>query len=96
MRRHPTSLALEYGASAGSHLTLREAQPWFWKLTCDASGAHRQFTDTALGLAMTLLNAATDLISFSGILYSIYPPLFVSHCRCRPACCGTVSSRCPA
>lgn len=37
----------------------------------------RQFTDTAIGLAMVLLNAGIDLISFSGILYSIYPPLFV-------------------
>ena len=27
---------------------------------------------------MTLLNAGIDLISFSGILYSIYPPLFVA------------------
>ena len=27
---------------------------------------------------MTLLNATIDLISFSGILYSIYPPLFVA------------------
>jgi ABC-type uncharacterized transport system fused permease/ATPase subunit len=38
----------------------------------------RQFTDTALGFSMTLLNAGIDLISFSGILYSIYPPLFVA------------------
>ena len=27
---------------------------------------------------MTLLNAGIDLISFSGILYSIYPPLFAA------------------
>lgn len=27
---------------------------------------------------MTILNAAVDLISFSGILFSIYPPLFVA------------------
>ena len=38
----------------------------------------RQFTETALGLSMTLLNAGIDLISFSGILYSIYPPLFAA------------------
>ena len=38
----------------------------------------RQFTDTALGFSMTILNAGIDLISFSGILYSIYPPLFVA------------------
>lgn len=38
----------------------------------------RQFTDTALGFSMTILNAGVDLISFSGILYSIYPPLFVA------------------
>jgi ABC-type uncharacterized transport system fused permease/ATPase subunit len=36
------------------------------------------FTDTALGLSLTLLNAFIDLISFSGILFSIYPPLFVA------------------
>lgn len=40
---------------------------------------HRsQFTDTALSLSLTLLNAFIDLISFSGILFSIYPPLFVA------------------
>lgn len=38
----------------------------------------RQFTETALGFSMTLLNAGIDLISFSGILYSIYPPLFIA------------------
>ena len=27
---------------------------------------------------MTILNAAIDLVSFSGILYTIYPPLFVA------------------
>ena len=37
----------------------------------------RQFTDSALSLSQTLLNAAIDLVSFSGILYTIYPPLFV-------------------
>eukprot|EP00798_Chlamydomonas_sp_ICE-L_P008066 gene8066-1307_t len=36
------------------------------------------FTETAVGLALTLLNAAVDLITFSGILYSIYPPLFLA------------------
>ncbi|GAX72920.1 hypothetical protein CEUSTIGMA_g375.t1 [Chlamydomonas eustigma] len=36
------------------------------------------FTDTALGLSLTLLNAFIDLISFSGILFSIYPPLFAA------------------
>ncbi|GBF88477.1 hypothetical protein Rsub_01190 [Raphidocelis subcapitata] len=38
----------------------------------------RTFTDTALSLSLTLLNALVDLVSFSGILYSIYPPLFAA------------------
>jgi hypothetical protein len=38
----------------------------------------RQFTDTALGLGVVLLNSAVDLVSFSNILYSIYPPLFAA------------------
>uniref|UniRef100_A0A061S1P2 Abc transporter d family member chloroplastic-like n=1 Tax=Tetraselmis sp. GSL018 TaxID=582737 RepID=A0A061S1P2_9CHLO len=37
-----------------------------------------QFADSALGLAFTLLNAVVDLISFSGILFAIYPPLFIA------------------
>ena len=36
------------------------------------------FTDTALSLSLTLLNALIDLVSFSGILFSIYPPLFIA------------------
>lgn len=40
--------------------------------------ARSQFTDTALGLSLTLLNSLIDLVSFSGILYSIYPPLFAA------------------
>ncbi|PRW39262.1 ABC transporter D family member chloroplastic isoform A [Chlorella sorokiniana] len=36
----------------------------------------RAFTDTALTFSLTMFNALIDLISFSGILYSIYPPLF--------------------
>ncbi|KAL1300212.1 ABC transporter D family member 2, chloroplastic isoform X2 [Arachis ipaensis] len=35
------------------------------------------FTGTALSFSLTLFNAAVDLISFSNILYGIYPPLFV-------------------
>ncbi|XP_039001850.1 ABC transporter D family member 2, chloroplastic-like [Hibiscus syriacus] len=35
------------------------------------------FTSTALSFSLTLFNAAADLISFSNILYTIYPPLFV-------------------
>lgn len=35
------------------------------------------FTGTALLFSLTLFNAAVDLISFSNILYGIYPPLFV-------------------
>jgi ABC-type uncharacterized transport system fused permease/ATPase subunit len=38
----------------------------------------RAFTDTCLSLALTLLNAGVDLISFSGILFGIYPPLFAA------------------
>eukprot|EP01025_Chloroclados_australasicus_P039567 TRINITY_DN4101_c0_g2_i1.p1 TRINITY_DN4101_c0_g2~~TRINITY_DN4101_c0_g2_i1.p1 ORF type:complete len:672 (-),score=43.21 TRINITY_DN4101_c0_g2_i1:271-2286(-) len=38
----------------------------------------RSFTDIALGLLVVLLNAVVDLVSFSGILYGIYPPLFVA------------------
>lgn len=34
------------------------------------------FTGTALGFSLALFNATIDLISFSGILYGIYPPLF--------------------
>ncbi|KAM1350399.1 hypothetical protein ACFX2F_004357 [Malus domestica] len=34
------------------------------------------FTETALSFSLTLLNAVVDLISFSNILFSIYPPLF--------------------
>jgi ABC-type uncharacterized transport system fused permease/ATPase subunit len=36
------------------------------------------FTGTAINLSLTLLNAAIDLISFAGILFSIYPPLFAA------------------
>jgi ABC-type uncharacterized transport system fused permease/ATPase subunit len=36
------------------------------------------FTGTALGLSLTMLNALIDLVSFSGILFSIYPPLFIA------------------
>ena len=35
------------------------------------------FTSTALGFSLIFFNAAVDLISFSNILYGIYPPLFV-------------------
>ncbi|KAF7824430.1 ABC transporter D family member 2, chloroplastic [Senna tora] len=35
------------------------------------------FTGTALTLSLTLFNSTVDLISFSNILYGIYPPLFV-------------------
>ncbi|MFS7891139.1 putative ABC-type fatty-acyl-CoA transporter [Helianthus anomalus] len=34
------------------------------------------FTETSLSFSLTLFNALLDLISFSNILYSIYPPLF--------------------
>lgn len=35
------------------------------------------FTGTVLSFSLALFNAAVDLISFSNILYGIYPPLFV-------------------
>jgi ABC-type uncharacterized transport system fused permease/ATPase subunit len=35
------------------------------------------FTGTALAFSLTLFNAAVDLVSFSNILYGIYPPLFI-------------------
>ncbi|KAJ7949053.1 ABC transporter D family protein [Quillaja saponaria] len=35
------------------------------------------FTGTALSFSLTLFNAAVDLVSFSNILYGVYPPLFV-------------------
>jgi len=38
----------------------------------------RSFTDSCLSLSLTLLNAAVDLLSFSGILFGIYPPLFAA------------------
>ncbi|GBG78462.1 hypothetical protein CBR_g26492 [Chara braunii] len=34
------------------------------------------FTVTSLAFALAIFNACIDLISFSGILYGIYPPLF--------------------
>eukprot|EP00873_Tetraselmis_striata_P019548 jgi/Tetstr1/439812/TSEL_028224.t1 len=37
-----------------------------------------QFTESALGLSETVLRAGVDMVSFSGILFSIYPPLFVA------------------
>ncbi|XP_064953079.1 ABC transporter D family member 2, chloroplastic-like [Musa acuminata AAA Group] len=35
------------------------------------------FTGTALSFSLILFNAAVDLVSFSNILFGIYPPLFV-------------------
>lgn len=35
------------------------------------------FTGTALAFSLTIFNATVDLISFSNILYGIYPPLFL-------------------
>eukprot|EP00192_Tetraselmis_astigmatica_P006883 CAMPEP_0117671514 /NCGR_PEP_ID=MMETSP0804-20121206/13375_1 /TAXON_ID=1074897 /ORGANISM="Tetraselmis astigmatica, Strain CCMP880" /LENGTH=731 /DNA_ID=CAMNT_0005479981 /DNA_START=177 /DNA_END=2372 /DNA_ORIENTATION=+ len=37
-----------------------------------------QFTESSLDLIFTFTRSAVDLVSFSGILFSIYPPLFVS------------------
>ena len=36
------------------------------------------FTGAALSFSLILFNSAIDLASFSGILYSIYPPLFAA------------------
>jgi len=36
------------------------------------------FTGTALDFTFTLVNCALDLVSFSSILFSIYPPLFIA------------------
>jgi ABC-type uncharacterized transport system fused permease/ATPase subunit len=44
------------------------------RLTSDIS----QFTSTSLSLAFTFLTSLVDLASFSGILFSIYPPLFAA------------------
>lgn len=35
------------------------------------------FTGTALSFSLIFFNAAVDLISFSNILFGIYPPLFL-------------------
>lgn len=44
------------------------------RLTSDINA----FTDTALSLFLVILSSVTDLVSFSGILYQIYPPLFLA------------------
>jgi ABC-type uncharacterized transport system fused permease/ATPase subunit len=44
------------------------------RLTADINN----FTSSTLGLAFTLLTSVVDLVSFSGILFSIYPPLFLA------------------
>jgi ABC-type uncharacterized transport system fused permease/ATPase subunit len=38
----------------------------------------RTFTDAALALGLTLLESALDLASFSAVMLTIYPPLFVA------------------
>eukprot|EP00667_Euglena_gracilis_P003660 EG_transcript_3672 len=43
------------------------------RITSDVS----QFTATSLGFFFTIFSSVTDLISFAGILFSIYPPLFL-------------------
>lgn len=37
----------------------------------------RAFTQTSLQLLMTAITSALDLVSFSTILFSIYPKLFI-------------------
>ncbi|CAG9461354.1 unnamed protein product [Pedinophyceae sp. YPF-701] len=44
------------------------------RLTSDVAS----LTETSLALFLVLLNSVTDLVSFSSILFSIYPPLFVA------------------
>lgn len=44
------------------------------RLTSDIN----QFTASSLSLAFTFLTSAVDLVSFSGILFTIYPPLFIA------------------
>lgn len=43
------------------------------RLTSDINN----FTSTSLSLLFTVVTSVVDLASFSGILFSIYPPLFV-------------------
>ena len=50
-----------------------------WRASPDLSICPcRNFTETALGLSTTILQSLIDLVSFSGILYTIYPPLFAA------------------
>jgi ABC-type uncharacterized transport system fused permease/ATPase subunit len=44
------------------------------RLTSDINN----FTASSLSLAFTFLTSAVDLVSFSGILFTIYPPLFIA------------------
>lgn len=44
------------------------------RLTSDINN----FTASSLGLSFTFLTSIVDLVSFSGILFSIYPPLFIA------------------
>lgn len=44
------------------------------RLTADINN----FTSTSLSLLFTVVTSVVDLASFSGILFSIYPPLFVA------------------
>ena len=49
-----------------------------WYTVHITSSHHSAFTDTAVSLSVVVLNSIIDLVSFSEILYSIYPPLFVA------------------
>lgn len=49
--------------------------PWDLHMTFHT---YRMFTETALAFSTGILNAFVDLVSFSGILYTIYPPLFLA------------------
>ena len=53
-------------------------RPADFLVTSEAMMFSREFTGTALAFSLTILNAGIDLISFSEILFSIYPPLFVA------------------
>ena len=72
---HPAPAPLYAGECTDTALSLSLVlltAPPTWSLH------RREFTDTALSLSLVLLNSAIDLVSFSGILYSIYPPLFLA------------------
>ncbi|KAI7750310.1 hypothetical protein M8C21_005831 [Ambrosia artemisiifolia] len=55
----------------------RETLALRWRSWMTNFYMERSFTGTSLSFSLTLFNAIIDLISFSNILFGIYPPLFV-------------------